>query len=398
MKYLLRISFSCIVVLMVITLFGLNKDTIGWAKNANPPYEIPKTIYWGTRYVGASLYTIPATMAGKIGPALGSKIRLIPGTDVEMIMMLRSGKVHMATFAADLYWATMGLAQYSAFAFGPQPLRIIWPGLALSSPNTGLATKTSGIKTSYDLKGKRVGIVPGSAWSIEGVRGALAFANMTFDDVTVLEFASSSVLHRALVEGRVDFITTSVTAPPMYEAEVSPYGLYIVRYPMEDKGGWARHTKCIPYTFPGWTVKGPGLKPGEKVPTPFYPWPITNTLASQSDEFVYAICKAIHSKMDEIVAAYEPNEAMRVERAIIPEATIMAPFHPGAIRFFKEIGVWKRAHEEANKKRLVHLEKIEKRWEAFVEEAEERMRKTGKKVDPTKEWPMIVEKEIGVLP
>jgi hypothetical protein len=154
----------------------------------------------------------------------------------------------------------------------------------------------------------------------------------------------------------------------------------------------------MPYAFPGYSTKGASIKPGEKVPTVMYPWPITNTLATQSDELVYAICKAIYSKLDEIVAAYEPNEAMKVERAIIPEVVIMAPYHNGAIKFFKEIKVWTEAHEAANKRRLEHLEKINKRWEAFMEEAEEMMKKTGKKVDPTKEWPLIVEKEIGMLP
>jgi hypothetical protein len=124
---------------------------------------------------------------------------------------------------------------------------------------------------------------------------------------------------------------------------------------------------------------------------------MTSTLESQPDEFVYAICKAIHSKMNEICAAYPILEGMKPER-IIPEMTVMGPFHPGAIKFFKEIGVWKEVHETANKKRLAQMEKANKRWLAYLEESHDRMAKTGKKVDPLKEWPEIVEKEIGLLP
>ena len=76
----------------------------------------------------------------------------------------------------------------------------------------------------------------------------------------------------------------------------------------------------------------------------------------------------------------------------------MAPFHDGAVKFFKEIGVWKEAHEAAQKKQLAHLEKVNKRWETFVEEAQDRMAKTQKKVDLATEWREIVEKEIGLSP
>ena len=89
---------------------------------------------------------------------------------------------------------------------------------------------------------------------------------------------------------------------------------------------------------------------------------------------------------------------MLPERAINPEATVMAPYHPGAIELYKEIGRWSEVVEAANKKRLAHVEKVNKRWAACVEEALERIARTGKKVETVKEWREIVEKEIGLLP
>lgn len=396
-KYLLRKVYLTLISFTIIGSLVFYGGHLGWAQ-AKSSYVFPKTIYWGTRYVGASLYTIPATMAEKIAPALGSKIRLIPGEDVDMVAMLRGGRIHLSTFASDCYWASMGLANYSTFALGPSPMRMIWPGLPSGSGLTGLATKVSGIKTPYDLKGKRIARVVGAAWSDSCIRGTLAFGNLTLNDVTIVDFSSTGASYKSLADGKADFCTGSVTASTMYEVEASPYGAYVIRYPHEDKEGWARYKKFMPYAFAGYSTKGASIKPGEKVPTVMYPWPITNTLATQSDEFVYAICKAIYSKLDEIVASYEPNEAMKIERAIVPEAVVMAPYHSGAIKFFKEIKVWTAAHEEANNKQLAHLEKVNKRWAAFTEEAEEKMAKTKKKVDPTIEWPLIVEKEVGMLP
>jgi hypothetical protein len=205
-------------------------------------------------------------------------------------------------------------------------------------------------------------------------------------------------MYRALIEGKVDFVPGTAQSGHGVEAEASPYGLVIPRYPHEDKEGWERYKKHYPFVFPGWYVKGPGSKPGEKIPSIAFNDPNINTLASTPEEFVYEICKAIHSRLDKIIAAYEFNEALRIKRGITPEATNLAPFHPGARKYFKEIGVWSKELEDANNKRLAHLEKVNKRWEAFMEEATERIAKTKEKIDISKEWMKIVEKEIGVLP
>jgi uncharacterized protein len=392
---LLRKGLLRMRVLAVITLIVLFGGTIGWAAT---PYKLPKVIQWGSGDVGSMAYAISATMSEKMAPALGAKFRLIPSSEIERVYMLRDGTVQLAYITGDAYWATMGLSYYSTFALGPQPIRIIWAGWPDYSASAGIATATSGIKTPYDLKGKRVVQVTGAAWSVEGNKAHLAFANLTPADVTIIEVSTAGAGLKALAEGKVDYAMSTSVSPGVYEAESSPQGIYFVRFPLEDKQGWERYRKFMPYHVPGYFTKGPGIKPGEKIPGPLYPLPLTVTVASQSDEFVYSMCKAIYSKMDEIAVAYPGNEAMRPERAIIPVTTILAPYHPGAVKFFKEVGVWNEDLEAANKKRLIQMEKATKRWLVFTAEAQERMAKTGKKVDLVKEWREIVEKEVGLLP
>jgi TRAP transporter TAXI family solute receptor len=368
----------------------------GWAQKK--PYKVPSIIYWAAADVGSVLYAVPATVTEKIAPALGSKIRLIPGNDVERLNMMRVGKAQLATMAADAYWMTMGLSFYCTFAIGPQPARIIWAGWPFAAGSTGLVTAESGIKTPYDLKGKRMGVVVGAAWSIEGVKANLAWGKLTTSDVTLVEVGTTGAVNKALTEGKIDFTMGSPAAPGFYEAEASPHGAYLVRYSHDDKEGWARYQKFMPYHVPGYSTVGATIKPGEKVPTPLYAFPITLCLANQSDDFVFAICKAHYDKMDEIATAYPGNEAMRPERAIIPEITSMAPFHTGAVKFFKSIGKWNAALEDAQKKKLAHLDKVNKRWAAFAEDAQDRIAKTGKKVDLNKEWREILDKEVGLAP
>ncbi|MBI2207684.1 MAG: TAXI family TRAP transporter solute-binding subunit [Candidatus Rokubacteria bacterium] len=384
----MKASLSMALALVCLSATG------AWAQGSA---KLPNVVYWAAGDVGAYMYTVPAIVSEKIAPVLGVKIRLIPGNDVERVNMMRLGRAHLGALSADVYWGSMGLASYSTFALGPQPLRLVWAGWASYAGSTGIATKASGIKTPYDLKGKRVAIVIGAAWSSEGAKGTLAFGNLTLNDVTVIEVSTTGAAGKALVEGKADFTMLGTNTPGVYEAESSSFGATILRYPHEDRDAWARYRKFMPYHVPGWSTVGATIKPGDRIPTPQYPYPLTAVLANQPDDFVYAVAKAFHTRMDDIAVAFPGNDAMKTERGIVPDATVMAPFHPGAVRFFKEIGVWKDAHEKANAKKLAHLDRVQKRWATFTEDAQDRMAKTKKKVDLAKEWREIVEKEVGLV-
>ena len=128
-----------------------------------------------------------------------------------------------------------------------------------------------------------------------------------------------------------------------------------------------------------------------------YSYPIVAAFANQPDDFIYEITKAMHHKIKEIAGAYVGNEAMLPERGIIPEATTMAPYHPGAIKYFKEAKLWTAAHEEAQQKRIAQLDKVNKRWTTYTEDAQDRIT-AGKKVNMEKEWRDILDNEVGLLP
>ena len=174
-----------------ISLLIILSGTSVWAQSKEMPYKPPGIIHWAAGDVGSYMFINPATISEKISPVLNSKIRLIPGNDMERLIMIKSGRAHLTSMSADNYWGTMGLGTYSTFASGPQPLRLIWCGWPDYAGSTGIATKASDIKTPYDLKGKRVAMVVGAAWSSEGIRGGLAFGNLSLSDVTVVQVSST---------------------------------------------------------------------------------------------------------------------------------------------------------------------------------------------------------------
>jgi TRAP transporter TAXI family solute receptor len=385
-------------ILLFILVTVISLSIAAWAESGEK-YVLPKTIYVGARSPGASLYTIPATIAQNISPVLNRKIRLIPAEDAGMFNMLLRGKVHFIAHGADEYWGAMGLGQYCDWSIGPVPLRMMWNGLPYAAGYTLVASKVSGIKTPYDLKGKRLSEVVGTTWSPKGLKAALAFGNLTYpNDAVIVKVPSAAGQYKAVAEGKTDATMASLTAAGAYEIEASPYGIQVVRYPHDDDEAWKRLKSVVPYYFRGLSY-GPvaGIKEGEKVETAMIFWPIISTLATQDDEFVYRVCKAIYTQFDKIVKDYDILKSMEPKRAIRPEATDLSPYHPGAVRLFKEIGVWNEDLEAANQKRISHLERVQKRWDKYVANAQDRMEK-GEKVILKKEWEKIVETELGLLP
>src|SRR4030042_657238 len=155
-RAVVRSKVYLLVAILLMGAMAVSKDS------AAAPYKLPSPIFWATKDVGTGLYQTAATMANVLAPELGSKIRLIPGNDMEINVMMQQGRAHLACWGQDAFWSGTGLGIYAAPAFGPQPTRILWPGIPAGSGGTIIATKTSGIKTPVDLKGKKLANVTGS--------------------------------------------------------------------------------------------------------------------------------------------------------------------------------------------------------------------------------------------
>lgn len=84
------------------------------------------------------------------------------------------------------------------------------------------------------------------------------------------------------------------------------------------------------------------------------------TYASQDSNQVYALVKAI----DESEELWINGDALMVDwsidKASVPPAG--APFHEGAIRYFREKGLWTPEKEEWNNKFIERMGKLQEAW------------------------------------
>jgi hypothetical protein len=71
---------------------------------------------------------------------------------------------------------------------------------------------------------------------------------------------------------------------------------------------------------------------------------------SVSDDMVEAAVKAIWDGVDKLAPIHPIFKEWTRERAVTAEMTI--PYHPAAVRFYKERGAWKPEHETIQQKLL----------------------------------------------
>ena len=68
-----------------------------------------------------------------------------------------------------------------------------------------------------------------------------------------------------------------------------------------------------------------------------------NAAKALSDETAYAIVKALWDYNSELGQAYPALKAWRRQRMVAKNAFV--PYHPGAVKFFKEKQIWSKEME-----------------------------------------------------
>ena len=327
--------------------------------------ELARSMLWSTYDVGSSGYTEASAVADAFGKKFDTRVRIMPsGTSIGRLLPLKTGRVQYGWLANEVYFATEALYDFSVQEWGPQDLRIV-----AGRPSTfGMAIATdSGIKTIADIRGKRVPRIKANPSINIKVEAMLAFAGLTWDDVQVVEVPSYGAALQSLVDGQADVAGTTPTAATLYELEGSSRGLSWAPLPEDNAEGWAAVTDVASFFAPATVTAGAGIS--EKNPAQIFAvrYPMITVYADADENEVYNFIKALDESFDiyKDATSAMPNWAIS-EAGTTPQD---APFHPGAIRYLKEIGVWTDKDQAWNDARLARLENVMAAWETATEEA-----------------------------
>ncbi len=149
--------------------------------------------------------------------------------------------------------------------------------------------------------------------------------------------------------------------------EASPRGIHWIPFPIDDKAGWNRFKAVLPLVQPVNCQHGPALSADKPVWLPTIPFPQYVAYSDLSESKAYWIVKMIAESFDEYkditpaMVWHDPKEAIK--------ANSVLPYHPGAVRYFKEAGLWNAQLEKNQAELLARQAALKNLWDQVTDEA-----------------------------
>jgi TRAP transporter TAXI family solute receptor len=296
------------------------------ATDGSLPHEVAINSGAGTQYVQAAAV---AAMLEKYTPM---KAFVEPTkSHVAAMPLIQRGEIQFIFVSqAEMYLANRGSEYYESV--GPTPIRVVAAGTELMF--TFFTTPSTGIESIEDLAGHKV------MWDTK-TSGVFFWAAKYVLDYyglhdSIISVPSPSPVDRAeaLKSGRVDAYACSTQFQAMEILE-SSVGMKMLPIP-GDAAEWvnerypAVYSVVCPRDYNGGMVK-------EDIPV----LAASTALQASADvpeDVVYATLEAIYDHFEEFAAAHPTLPDMVLERAVSLHSIV--PYHDGAIRFYKDRGVW----------------------------------------------------------
>jgi len=287
----------------------------------------------GTAPPGGAFFVIGSALAevlNEFGTAFGwtTTAEATSGSQ-ENIRRLDSGELDFAmSNAAITYFAARGGEGWDK-AYPVRAVMTLAPNVALFISPAG-----SGVETIDDLRGQRVGVGPAGAGFEFFVGPLLAAHGVTYDDFTPLNATQSGAVD-LIADGSAAavFVGGAVPTPSITQASASQ-DITFVRYGEDAKQQLIEEYVFFrPATIPANTYRGQtepfeGLDVGSMH---------LITSASVSEELVYNVTKSLYEHRENVVERHAAGRAINPNNVVRDTGT---EFHPGAIRFYQEIGIW----------------------------------------------------------
>lgn len=327
------------------------------AAHAELPQQIAVTAY----DVGASGYAQAVAVGAAFKNNLGVTLRVIPGkNDVSRTVPLREGKADFSFNGVGTYFGQEAVDVFALPDWGPQEFRMINMALG-DNCLTLFTTQDSGIEKLSDLKGKRMAWVKGSPALNHNSYSHLRFADLTLDDVTLVEVGGNNGAFDAILSNQADAFFSTTLSGNMERVFASPRGLRWVPLPHDDKAGWDRLKAVAPYFARHTCTKAAGNFKGSWE-AGSYPYPVVIQYKGASADKAYAMTKAMFEQYDNYKTAAPGADGYALEKQVMEWAV---PFDDGAIRYYKEVGKWTDDIQAHNDGLIARQEALVKLWNEF---------------------------------
>lgn len=338
MRKKLKVTLLLLLSLSLVLMIGCSgpSSEVGEAKEDEAP-KSKETIFLniGTAAVGGSYYPAGTSLANALNNNLKSfNIKAngqATGGSTENINMMRDGEMELAVLNSSVgYQAYAGKDVFENNAYNDlRTICQLW-----TNPIQMVVTKKSGVNTWQDLKGKKVSIGQAGSGSevltkemLDGISG------ISIEDIKQ-EFLGFEQSADAMRDGRIDAAQLSggIPLPSVLDLHSSNIGVKLLPMTQEDRDGvTSKYPNWSDFTIPANTYPGQ-TDPCDTVAL------FTQLVvrADLDEELIYSITKTLFENLDEIYNSYEALRGMTLNDAT---KGLIAPLHPGALRYFEEQGL-----------------------------------------------------------
>lgn len=354
---LIRVLWAPLLILGLL-LSGCQSDTKTSETPKSEPAatakkELPATIGIGTVPVGGANYVAGTGVAKVLSDRSPIKVIVRPMAGANAFNpLIESGELELGLEGIDTSWAYNGGPGYDK---PMKNMRVLVRGHMV--PTIPLAVRlNSDINSIKDLKGKRVASGYGGFVVGQMVTEAiLESGGLTMKDVKSVPVADPTSAIRALQEGRVDAVFGANVGSPTHvevDAAVPLRALNFGDLSPEQADKAPQNLidllhKYVPSASIVLQKKGGYLDSDATIIS--YPMMLTAS-AKLSDDAAYEVVKTLYENDKELHPIHAFLKDWNQATMFVPDP--MAPYDEGAVRFWKEKGLW-TPEAEANQKRLL---------------------------------------------
>ncbi|MEM6489108.1 MAG: TAXI family TRAP transporter solute-binding subunit [Pseudomonadota bacterium] len=331
---------------------------------------LPGQLAWTAYGTGSAGYNQSVAIGAALKNTLGVDLRVLPGkNDIARYEPLRQGRVQFsATGVGGSYMAQEGVFQFGERNWGPQPVRVL---MANNGGTVGLAMGVAaevcedvgkpnceGFEYA-DLKGKRVAWVRGAPALNVNNEAYLAYGGLTWDDVERVEFGGFGDSWAGMGKDQVDAVFASTNSGRAYEQETNPRGLFWPPIDPDNAEGLARMQTIAPFFQPMIAKVGATIDGTDGSATAGYAYPVLIAEAGADTDLVYNMTRAMVELFDQYDGAAPGISGWAMDKQNL---TWVAPYHDGAVKYFREMGVWTDAAQAHNDSLIARQEALAVAW------------------------------------
>lgn len=302
---------------------------------SNTSADLPRTVAIGTNPAGTGAHSIGAALAavGSRATPISVKVQPYNGPNAWM-PLLQNGELEFGIMnILDASMAQTGTGNYEK----PNPgVRVVSGGVFPFTIGWFVRDK-SDIKETKDLKGKRM------AWDYGGHAITQALQLLFLEaggvepgDLIQVRVSNINDGARAVAEGRIDVAESGIGIGLTEEVNARA-PIRFLSLPNNDRARaiLAKYGLSLVKSGPATGIKGDTYVIG-------YPLHLVSS-TKVSETTVFTLVKAWWDNLAELQTKHPLFKRWTKETQAITSFTV--PYHPGAVKFYAEVGVWTPKHE-----------------------------------------------------